>query len=189
MDYELRLRMCWLKFIASLAVALLLVIAFRALAFTIYTIPAADRTCGVAGGDRVVVSRWSYGLRTGDDRLFPYARLFKSEVVRGDVVAFNPPIDSVRHGIVRPVLLGRIKAVPGDTVSIEHTSYSLPHNPCPSPCLGAEYYLVYSDNGIGKWLVQDKDIIGKVLFVLYNVEYNGGLVPVIRKDRTFMYVR
>ena len=181
--------MCWLKFIASLAVALLLVIAFRALAFTIYTIPATDRVCGVAKGDRVVVSKWSYGLRTGDDRLFAYARLCRSDVMRGDVVAFNPPIDSVRNGIVRPVLLGRIKAVPGDTVSIDHESYSLPHFPCPSPCLGAEYYLVYSDNGIGKWLVQEKDIIGKVLFVLYNVEFNGSLIPMIRKGRTFMNVR
>ena len=181
--------MAYLKFIVSLVTAVIFVLAFRALAFTIYTIPCTERECGLLSGDRVVVNRWSYGLRSGDDRLFAYTRLIHSSIERGDVVAFNPPTDTLRRGFLRSVLIGRIRAVPGDTVGIGRNLYSLPKTLCPSPCLGPEYYLVTTENGVGKWLVQESDIIGKAIITLYSVDMTSTRFLKLRQNRFFTLIR
>ena len=181
--------MSYLKFIASLLTAALFVLAFRALAFTIYAMPCTEKDCGLVAGDRIVVNRWSYGLRTGDDKLFAYARLFPSEPKRGDVIAFNPPSDSTKRGFLRSVLVGRVKAVPGDTVGIGKERYSMPSTPCPMPCLGSQYYLVYTEGGKGKWLVPEKDIIGRAQFVLYSMTIPSRPFVRLRKDRILIPIR
>lgn len=177
------------RFIASLIVASVLVLLFRALALTIYTIPRDEKACGLAGGDRVVVSRWSYGLRSGDDRLFPYARLFPSKVNRGDVVAFNPPCDSIRPRLLRRVLIGRVTALPGDTVSIDTALYELPLPDCPCANLGAEHYMVSTEGGRSRWIVNERHIIGRALIVLYSREPGPNPLAGYRKNRAFIPIR
>ena len=51
---------------------------FRSVAFTIYTVPQTGIKPWLVSGDRVLVNRWSYGLRTGGERFFPYSRWFSS---------------------------------------------------------------------------------------------------------------
>ena len=81
----------WLKTILALAAAALAVALFRALFFTLYTV-GGDRFEPVfKAGDRVLVNRWSYGLRTGGmNGLFGYGRVFADSVGVGDIVAFRP---------------------------------------------------------------------------------------------------
>ena len=54
-----------LKFLLALTVALMLMMAFRALVFTIYYVDGDGLEPEFVAGDHVMVNRWSYGLRTG----------------------------------------------------------------------------------------------------------------------------
>ena len=54
-----------LKFLIVLAVSLLVMLVFRALAFTVYAVGGKALEPDFKAGDRVLVNRWSYGLRTG----------------------------------------------------------------------------------------------------------------------------
>ncbi len=63
------------KFILAFAVAALCMLAFRSLAFTLLTVDGNALEPVLRRGDRVVVNRWSYGLRAGGNgSLFSYGR-------------------------------------------------------------------------------------------------------------------
>lgn len=115
-----------LKFLVALVVALLLMLAFRALFFTIYTVDGTALEPTFTAGDRIMVNRWSYGLRTGGNRFFSYTRWFGSQPCRGDLVAFNLPTDTARTVTNRPVYLCYCTALPGDTVSVGGQRLLLP---------------------------------------------------------------
>ena len=80
-----------LKFVMALIVTTLLMLAFRALVFTVYTVRGTALEPCLVDGDRVLVNRWSYGLRAGGYGPFGYARWIGSQVERGDLVVFNNP--------------------------------------------------------------------------------------------------
>jgi signal peptidase I len=104
-----------LKFVAALAVAFIMMFAFRALAFTIYTIPDSGLSPALRSGDRVLVNRWSYGLRS-EGNIFAYGRWVKRDVERGDYVVFNNPADTLHSISCKGVMISRCKGCPGDTV-------------------------------------------------------------------------
>ncbi len=166
----------------------------RALAFTIYTVDGDGLSPTFRKGDRVLINRWSYGLRTGGEgSLFPYARLVAQPVERGDVVAFNldfPPL--------KGVFICRCVAVPGDTVNIPSQTVVKPSGdtvmsnattlvvPGLVTCANENYYwlepLAASSpyrNDIGEntanhvgsamlGFVPESRIIGRVMMVVYN---------------------
>ena len=74
---------CALKFVMALTVTILLMLAFRALAFTVYTVRGTALEPAFSDGDRVLVNRWSYGLRTGGGKMFRYVRWVARPVERG----------------------------------------------------------------------------------------------------------
>lgn len=130
-----------LKFILALIVALALMLAVRAFVFTVYTVPA-DLSKDFRKGDRVMVNRL---LRTHFDR--------------GDVVIFGDSIS----------LLGRIKAVPGDTLSIGRDRYLIPYRCCDRcPCPDCHFYLVKTDTA--ELLVHHFQIRGKA-FRLFHLPW------------------
>lgn len=104
-----------LKFVMALTVTILLMLAFRALVFTVYTVRGTALEPCLVEGDRVLVNRWSYGLRTGGG-MFDYARWAASPVERGDLVVFNSPADKAAQTAMRKVLAYFCTGVPGDTV-------------------------------------------------------------------------
>ena len=69
-------------------------------------------------GDRVLVNRWSYGLRRPFARWGGYHRYFKSNMpTNGDWIAFNNP--AVERGALpdtSELYVGRVLASPGDTI-------------------------------------------------------------------------
>jgi len=107
-----------LKLLLALTIAVCLMLCVRALFFTIYTVNGSALEPVLTVGDRVLVNRWSYGLRTGGGRFFDYTRWMASQPSRGDLVAFNFPLDTARSIARRPVYICFCKAVPGDSVSI-----------------------------------------------------------------------
>lgn len=122
-----------LKFILAIAAAIALALLFRCVAFTIYTVPEQGIKPWLIAGDRVLVNRWSYGLRTGGGRFFRYSRWMKKKVGKGELVAFNLPTDTLHPTKSRPVQVAFCMAAPGDTIRIG----GKPIVP-PCPCRGVK---------------------------------------------------
>ena len=141
-----------LKFFAALVTAFLVMLMFRALFFTIYTVPGPQLEPTFKAGDRVMVNRWAYGLRTGDGQLFSYSRLCQQPVHKGHWVVVDDSLGQT--------LIGRCTALPGDTVRWQNRKLILPSK---AACAHYDYYLV---DGIG--FVCEKQIIGRVMLVVYN---------------------
>ena len=110
------------KFIGAIAVALVVMLAFRSLVMTVCNVDGKGLEPVFQEGDRVVVNRWSYGLRTGEKgSLFDYGRICRQEVKKGDFVAFEDSLGKV--------LICRCIGLPGDTImnkvvpSVGHSVY------------------------------------------------------------------
>lgn len=135
-----------LRFAAVLCMAIAVMLLFRAVAFTIYTVPQPGISPWLKGGDRVVVNRWSYGLRTGGTPLFSYARWIGRPVGKGQLLAFNHPLDTARAINRRPVGAAFCAAQPGDTVMLKGMPVVVPRKwravkvePWNAPLLAATY--------------------------------------------------
>ena len=141
-----------LKFLVALVVAFLVMLMFRALVFTIYTVPGSQFEPTFKAGDRVMVNRWSYGLRTGDGRLFSCDRLCRQPVRKGHWVVVDDSLGQT--------LAGRCTALPGDTVRWQERKIILPSK---RNCARHDYYMI---DGIG--LVCEEQIIGRITLIVYN---------------------
>jgi signal peptidase I len=141
-----------LKFLVALAVAFIVMMAFRALVFTIYTVPGPQLEPAFKAGDRVMVNHWSYGLRTGGGGLFSYGRVCWQAVEKGDYVAVD---DSAGN-----VSIGCCTALPGDTVSWQGRTIVVPGK---AYCAKHDYYMI---DRLG--LVLEEQVIGRVILIVYN---------------------
>lgn len=176
------LRRCTLFVIHCTWIALL-VIAFRALGFTIYTIDGQGLTPLFVEGDRVLVNRWSYGLRVGGDKsLFSYGRICHQPVEKGDIVAFEDPRDDKREAI----LICWCIAVPGDTVSQDGRLTVVPGL---RDCADTDYYWM---EAIGQGnptdsrqlgFISEKLIIGRVCRIVYSHDPSQSLFKGWRGQR------
>jgi signal peptidase I len=142
-----------LKFLIVLAVSLLVMLVFRALAFTVYAVGGKALEPDFKAGDRVLVNRWSYGLRTGGGGLFDYGRICRQMPAVGDFVAFEDTTGGV--------MIGQCRALPGDTVSLQGKGRVV--IPGVSRCDRHDCYFI--DHG---GIVAEEQIIGRVVAVLYS---------------------
>ena len=175
-----------LKFLIALAVALLLMLAFRALAFTIYTVDGEGLLPEFLPGDRVMVNRWSYGLRAGGQKgLFSYGRLCRQPVERGDIVAYDDPRDDTGQG----VLFGRCLALPGDSIRY-HGQLELV--PGIANCADADYYWIQAlgaQNPLDSrqlGFISEEHIIGRAFIVVYSLDPDSSAWRSFRHDRFMM---
>ena len=157
-----------LKFLLVLAVSLLLMLVFRALVFTVYEVEGRGLEPEFLPGDRVLVNRWSYGLRTGGGKaLFSYGRLCRQQVQLGDLVAYEDPRDSTHSS----VLFGRCRALPGDTVRYQGRLEMMPSL---ANCADADYYWVQAlgeqnpldSRQLGP--ISEERIIGRAFLVVFS---------------------
>lgn len=156
-----------LKILLAFAVAALCMLAFRSLVFTVYIVEGHGLAPEFVRGDRVLVNRWSYGLRTGAaGSLFSYGRLFRMMPERGDIVAFDSP-----SAAVPGVLVCRCTAVPGDTVRTSGGPVVVPGK---MTCADEDCYwmeAVGDGNATDSRLfgfVPERNIIGRVCMVIYS---------------------
>lgn len=175
-----------LKFLAALVVALLIMLAFRALVFTIYTVPGNQLEPVFQPGDRVMVNRWSYGLRTHGEGLFPYGRILRQPVGRGDLVAVNDSLGQV--------VICRCTAVPGDSVATNRRRGSAaPMMIVPGvvTCADQDYYWMEHVNrkshGWKLGLIPEECIIGRVFLIVYNHDDRQPVWRGYRRDRWFLF--
>ena len=170
-----------LKFLLALAIAFVLMMAFRMLAFTIYTIDGQGLEPEFVAGDRVMVNRWSYGLRTGGGGLFSYGRLMAQSVKKNDLVAFEDPADSTSSHVV----IGRCLAGPGDTITIDNGRTVVPGK---KTCADADYYWMQSlgkaaDGSLPCGFVSEELIIGRVCVIAYSIDPASSFFSGWRKER------
>ncbi len=121
-----------LKTVLILGAALLVVLAVRAHFLTVYTVPV-DLDQQLTRGDRVMVNRLSH-----------------ASPVRGDLVVFRQQGD----------VIGRVTALPGDTITLDSTCFRIPTrccNRCTAP--GCRLYLVTM--GRTQTLVYKHQMVGR----------------------------
>ena len=144
-----------------LLVLVILVFIARTMTVSILTVKGDAFSPLYQKGDMLVVNHWSYGLRTGGKgSLFCYGRLLRSPVRHGDIIAFDSPSDSIRG-----IMVGRCKAVPGDTIPLSGGTVLVPGL---ITCARENYYWVEMPCGKhGKTtqlgLVAESKIIGRVV--------------------------
>ncbi len=156
----------WLKSVIAFASAMALMFAFRTLAFSIHGVIGDGLAPLFQNGDRLLINRCSYGLRIEGNRLLPYSRLMRQPVMRGDIVAFSIPGDSIDG-----IMIALCRAVPGDTI---HTTNGLAIVPGIKTCAQTDFYWLESINQQNpvdsRYLgfIPERNIIGRVTTVLYN---------------------
>ena len=156
----------WLKYVIAVALAMVLMLIFRTLAFSIHSVSGNALTPYFKDGDCLLVNRCSYGLRIAGNSLLPYSRLMRQPVQRGDIVVFTAPCDSILE-----IYIARCTAVPGDTI---RTTNGLLTVPGLVNCSKADYYWLEALNQQNPadsrhlGFIPESCIIGRVMTVLYN---------------------
>ena len=103
-------------FAGAIAVALLL----RGFAFTSCLIPSTGMENSLFQGERILVNKWSYGLRVPLMSLFSYHRWCERSVRQQDVVVFNNPAAIGQPTIDRrEIYISRCIGTPGDTLLVD----------------------------------------------------------------------
>ncbi len=109
-----------LKWLAIFAGAIAIAVLLRGFGFTSYLIPSEGMENSLLCGDRVLVNKWSYGLRTPLMRWFGYHRWNSRTAGRGDIVVFNNPADLGSPYIDRrETYISRCTGIPGDTLWVD----------------------------------------------------------------------
>lgn len=154
------------KTLVAIGVAAVVVIVLRTLTVTLYTITDDSLSPDLLQGDRVMVNRWSYGLRTGGSATFRYTRWMKSPINKGDIIAFNVESDSF---LPKGVRIGRVVATPGDTISAYGKQFVIPNGCQLCNCGYPQQYMVGSNKAAQRIIVHEKDIIGRAFIIMYNL--------------------
>lgn len=99
--------------IASWALIISAALAFRSFAFASYYIPSESMVPNLMVGDRIIVSKWAYGLGPYNTEFFelPLAeRVLDRPLSRGDIAVFKLPRDG------KTDYIKRILGLPGDKI-------------------------------------------------------------------------
>lgn len=88
--------------------------------FYVLFIPSTGMENSIFQGERILVNKWSYGLRVPFMSIFSYHRWRERPVREQDIVVFNNPA-GIRQPVIdrREIYIGRCIGVPGDTLFID----------------------------------------------------------------------
>lgn len=105
------------QLLKAVLIAAALVVLIKVFAFTSCTIPSTGMENSLLRGERVIVNKWSYGLRLPLMGMTGYHRLATRGVERGDIVLFNNPAGK---GTIdrRELFINRCIGLPGDTLML-----------------------------------------------------------------------
>ena len=122
--------------IKTIFYALIIAVVIRSLFFQPFYIPSSSMEPTLLIGDRIFVSKYSYGY---SKHSFPFSpplfkkRLFEKFPNYGDLVVFKTPADN------RTDYIKRLIGMPGDKIQIQNGSLLLNNKPVPRTKIGAEY--------------------------------------------------
>ena len=108
------------KWIFAFAGAIAVVLLLRGFAFTSCLIPSTGMENSLFQSERILVNKWSYGLRVPLMSLFSYHRWCEQPVRQQDVVVFNNPAAIGQPTIDRrEIYISRCIGTPGDTLLVD----------------------------------------------------------------------
>ena len=108
------------RWILAFAGAVVIVLLLRGFAFTSCLIPSTGMENSIFQGERILVNKWSYGLRIPFMSIFSYHRWGEHRVQRQDIVVFNNPAGIGQPAIDRrEIYISRCIGVPGDTLLVD----------------------------------------------------------------------
>ena len=108
------------KWIFAFAGAIAVVLLLRGFAFTSCLIPSTGMENSLSQGERILVNKWSYGLRVPLMSLFSYHRWCERSVRQQDVVVFDTPAAIGQPTIDRrEIYISRCIGTPGDTLLVD----------------------------------------------------------------------
>ena len=108
------------KWIFVFAGAIVVVLLLRGFAFTSCFIPSTGMENSLFQGERILVNKWSYGLRVPLMSLFSYHRWRERPVRKRDIVVFNNPAE-LQQPVAdrREIYISRCIGTPGDTLLVD----------------------------------------------------------------------
>ena len=108
------------KWILAFAGAIAIVLLLRGFAFTSCLIPSTGMENSLFQGERILVNKWSYGLRLPLMSTFSYHRWRERPVQKRDIVVFNNPAGIQQPTIDRrEIYISRCIGTPGDTLLVD----------------------------------------------------------------------
>ena len=108
------------KWILAFAGAIVIVLLLRGFAFTSCLIPSTGMENSLFQGERILVNKWSYGLRLPLMSPFSYHRWRERPVQKRDIVVFNNPAGIQQPTIDRrEIYISRCIGTPGDTLLVD----------------------------------------------------------------------
>jgi signal peptidase I len=149
-----------LRFLLAFLIAFAMMMVVRMIGVTLYTISGTGSEPVFQAGDRVMVNRWSYGLRVGGkDCFFGYGRIARQSVEKGDLVAFENPQNNDQ------ILIYRCKGLPGDTIVHEGNTFVVPSL---RDCADADYYWLETLDSHQLGFIAEEYLIGRAFMVVYS---------------------
>ena len=108
------------KAVVAVAGMIMVAVLFRGCVATSYLIPSSGMENSLYRGERILVNKWSYGLRLPFMKLWGYRRWAPHPVQKEDIVVFNNPANLPQKAIDRrEVFISRCIGVPGDTLLVD----------------------------------------------------------------------
>ena len=108
------------KWILAFVGAIVIVLLLRGFAFTSCLIPSTGMENSLFQGERILVNKWSYGLRLPLMSAFSYHRCRERPVQKRDIVVFNNPAGIQQPTIDRrEIYISRCIGTPGDTLLVD----------------------------------------------------------------------
>lgn len=108
------------KIAGTITGIILVVVLLRGCVATSYLIPSSGMENSLYRGERILVNKWSYGLRLPFIKLWGYHRWADSPVQKDDILVFNNPANLSEPAIDRrEVFISRCIGLPGDTLLID----------------------------------------------------------------------
>lgn len=108
------------KITGAIIGVILVVVLLRGCVMTSYLIPSSGMENSLLQGERILVNKWSYGLRLPLMALWGYHRWADRPVKKEDIIVFNNPANfSTPVVSSREVFISRCIGVPGDTLLID----------------------------------------------------------------------
>lgn len=149
-----------LRFLLAFLIAFAIMMVVRVIGVTLYAISGTGSEPVFQAGDRVMVNRWSYGLRVGGkDCFFGYGRIARQSVEKGDLVAFENPQNNDQ------ILIYRCKGLPGDTIVHEGNTFVVPSL---RDCADADYYWLETLDSHQLGFIAEEYLIGRAFMVVYS---------------------
>ena len=174
------------RFLFAFLIAFLLMMVVRAMGVTLFNVEGSALEPVFVQGDRVLVNRWSYGLRVGTfGGMFNYGRIGKQPVAKGDLVVFENPQDPTHS----QVLICRCAALPGDSICVDGAMMVVPSL---KNCAEADFYWMESinpDNAVDSrslGFISEELIIGRAVLVVYSRDSSAPLWSGWRADRLLL---